>query len=144
MLRMRTVCSWMEICFVKLGRSEEAITVYTKILAIDPMNRSALTSSGLCISAMRDTTRKPRNIFNDWRRLIQLCMCPILRWVTCTHRGETFRKLKPLTARVMNWRRAIALIVAGGINAAIETHHLPAAARVDEPRHEGNAARTSV
>ncbi len=34
---------------IKLGRTEEAIVVYTKILAIDPVNRSALDLDGLCL-----------------------------------------------------------------------------------------------
>ena len=47
---------------VKLGRPEEAIAAYKKILAIDPRNRFALTSLGF-VSRRRGSRGRSQGLF---------------------------------------------------------------------------------
>ena len=112
--------------FVKLGRSEEAIAVYTKILAIDPINRSALTSLGYA-SRNAGHDLEAEKYFQQLAAAYPTFYVPYLALGDMYALRRDFLKAEAAYSKGYELAPGNALIVAGGINAAIETHHLPAA-----------------
>lgn len=113
---------------MKLGRTEEAITTYKKILAIDPKNRFALTSLGYASRAAgRDADAE-----KYFERLAQVD--PKL-YVPYLALGDLYTARKHYKAAETSYERAFALapknalVIAGGMNAAIEAHQIPLAGK---------------
>jgi len=112
--------------FVKLGRSEEAIAVYTKILAIDPVNRGALTSLGFA-SRNAGNDQAAEKYFQQLAAAYPTLYVPYLALGDMYALRRDFPKAEAAYSKGYELAPGNGLIVAGGINAAIETHHLPVA-----------------
>jgi tetratricopeptide (TPR) repeat protein len=108
---------------MKLGRTEEAINAYSQILAVDPKNRFALTSLGY---ASR-TAGRDQDAEKYFRRLAEVD--PKL-YIPYAALGDMFTARREFAKAETNYAKAYklapknALIVAGGMNAAIEAHKL--------------------
>jgi tetratricopeptide (TPR) repeat protein len=108
---------------MKLGRTEEAIAVYSRILSIDPKNRFALTSLGY---ASR-TAGRDQDAEKYFRRLAEVD--PKL-YVPYAALGDMYTARRDFAKAESNYSKAHqlapknALVVAGGLNAAIEAHKL--------------------
>lgn len=111
---------------MKLGRTEEAINAYSQILAIDPKNRFALISLGY---ASR-TAGRDQDAEKYFRRLAQVD--PKL-YIPYAALGDMYTARREYTKAETNYNKAYrlspknALVVAGGMNAAIEAHKLDVA-----------------
>jgi tetratricopeptide (TPR) repeat protein len=110
----------------KLGQYKEAIVEYTKILAIDPANRSALISVGYAFRSNGDDEDAEK----DFQRLAAAYPTLYLPYLAlgdlyAAHRD--FAKADAAYTKGYELAPANSLIVAGGMNAAIETKHLPMA-----------------
>ena len=113
---------------MKLGHPEEAIAVYKKVLTIDPRNRFALTSIGYASRAAgRDADAE-----KYFQRLAQADPDLYVPYLALGDLYTAKRQFKPAQA---SYAKAIelapknALVVAGGMNAAIEAHDFPLARR---------------
>jgi tetratricopeptide (TPR) repeat protein len=112
---------------VKLGRPEEAIAVYKKILAVDPVNRFALTSLGY-ISREAGHDQDAEKYFQKLAAAYPTLYVPYLAL------GDLYAAHKEFTKADAAYRKGYelepnnSLIVAGGMNAAIETHQMTLAA----------------
>jgi tetratricopeptide (TPR) repeat protein len=108
---------------MKLGRTEEAINVYSQILAVDPKNRFALTSLGY---ASR-TAGRDQDAEKYFRRLAEVA--PTL-YIPYQALGDMYTARRAYAKAETNYLKANklapknALIVAGGMNAAVEAHKL--------------------
>jgi tetratricopeptide (TPR) repeat protein len=108
---------------MKLGRTEEAINVYNQILTVDPKNRFALTSLGY---ASR-TAGRDQDAEKYFRRLAEAD--PTL-YVPYAALGDMYTAHRAFAKAEANYSKAYnlapknALVVAGGMNAAIEAHKL--------------------
>lgn len=112
---------------VKLDRPEEAITVYKKILAIDPVNRFALTSLGfVCRQVGND--REAEKYFQKLAASYPNLYVPYLAVGDLYAARKEFTKAEAAYHKGYQLAPHNSLIVAGGMNAAIETHQLPLAA----------------
>ncbi|HEY1578665.1 MAG TPA: tetratricopeptide repeat protein [Terracidiphilus sp.] len=113
---------------MKLGRTEEAITTYKKILAIDSKNRFALTSLGYASRA----AGRDDDAVKYFQRLAQVD--PNL-YVPYLALGDLYTARKHYKPAETSYERAFALapknalIVAGGMNAAIEAHDITLAGK---------------
>lgn len=110
----------------KLGHYKEAIVEYTKILALDPVNRSALISLGY---AFRNAGDDP-DAEKDFQRLAAAYPTLYMPYLALgdlytTHRD--FAKADAAYTKGYELAPTNSLIVAGGMNVAIETKHLPMA-----------------
>jgi len=110
----------------KLGHYKEAIVVYTQILAIDPVNRSALISLGYAFRNAGDDEDAEK----DFQRLAAAYPTLYMPYLALgdlytTHRD--FAKADAAYTKGYELAPANSLIVAGGMNVAIETKHLPMA-----------------
>ncbi len=112
----------------KLGRRDEAIAAYRKILAIDPVNRSALTSLGYASREAghdQDAEKYFQKLADAYPRL----------YVPHLALGDMYTSRRSFSKAEANYRKAYdlapgnALIVAGGMNAAIEARQYPLAAQ---------------
>ena len=108
---------------MKLGRTEEAIAEYKQILANDPVNRFALTSLGYASRA----AGRDQDAEQYFRRLAQAA--PSL-YVPYLALGDLYTARRDFTKAQASYDKAYALaprkalILAGGMNAAIEAHNL--------------------
>lgn len=108
---------------MKLGRTEEAINAYSQILAIDPKNRFALTSLGY---ASR-TAGRDQDAEKYFHRLAEVD--PKL-FVPYAALGDMYTAHREYAKAETNYAKAYklapknALVIAGGMNAAIEAHKL--------------------
>jgi tetratricopeptide (TPR) repeat protein len=111
---------------MKLGRFEEAIAAYKKILAIDSKNRFALTSLGYASRAAgRDADAE-----KYFQRLAQVdpdLYVPYLALGDLYTARRRFKSAEASYAKAYELAPKNALIIAGGMNAAIEAHDLPLA-----------------
>ena len=110
----------------KLGHYKEAIVIYTKILAIDPVNRSALISLGYAFRSDGDD----ENAEKDFQRLAgayPTLYMPYLALGDLYTARRDFAKADAAYAKGYELAPTNSLIVAGGMNVAIETKHLPMA-----------------
>ncbi|TCK72731.1 tetratricopeptide repeat protein [Acidipila rosea] len=111
---------------MKMGRTQDAIAAYRKILTIDPRSRFALTSLGYASRAAgndRDAEKYFEQLAHDYPSLY----VPYLALGDLyTARGE-YRKAQASYSKGYAVAPQNALIVAGGMNAAIEAHNLPLA-----------------
>jgi tetratricopeptide (TPR) repeat protein len=112
---------------VKLGRPEDAIVVYKKILAIDPVNRYALTSLGY-VSREAGHDLDAEKYFQKLASAYPTLYIPYLALGDMYAARKDFGKAEASYRKGYELAPANALIVAGGMNAAIEAHHYPLAA----------------
>ena len=112
---------------MKLGRTEDAIAVYKRVLAIDPRNRFALTSLGY---ASRAAGRDPEaeKYFDRLARAYPSLYVPYLALGDMYTAHREFRRAETSYRKGYSLAPRNALIVAGGMNAAIEEHQLDRAA----------------
>ena len=111
---------------MKLGQPEEAIAAYKKVLTIDPRNRFALTSIGYASRAAgRDSDAE-----KYFQRLAQVdpdLYVPYLALGDLYTAKHQFKPAEASYAKAIELAPKNALVVAGGMNAAIEAHDLPLA-----------------
>ena len=112
---------------VKLGRTEEAVVVYTKILVIDPVNRSALISLGYASRNAGDD-QGAEKYFQRLAAAYPTLYTPYLALGDMYTARRDFPKAEAAYRKGYDLAPNNSLIVAGGMNAAIETQHLPMAA----------------
>ena len=108
---------------MKLGRTSDAMAVYKNILAIDPDNRLALTSLGYAEREEGDS-REAEKYFQ------QLAKADPNSYVPYLALGDLYASLHDYPRAQESYKRGYALapknalIVAGGMNSAIEAHDL--------------------
>jgi tetratricopeptide (TPR) repeat protein len=108
---------------IKMGRTEDAINAYKRVLDQDPKNRSALISLGF---ASR-TANRPEEAEKYFKRLVQVDPSSYIPYLAL---GDLDASRKDFAAAQANYTKAFKLspkratIVAGGMNAAIESHNL--------------------
>jgi tetratricopeptide (TPR) repeat protein len=112
---------------MKLGRIDDAVDVYRRILATDPKNRFALTSLGYALRAggnNQDAEKDFEELAHDYPSLYvpYLALGDI-----CTSRQQ-YRKAEDYYSKGYAVAQNNTAIVAGGMNAAIEAHDLALAA----------------
>jgi tetratricopeptide (TPR) repeat protein len=108
---------------VKMGRVEDAIAVYKKVLAIDPRNRFALTSLGYASRTIkRDDEAK--KYFEQLARDYPTLYIPYLALGDMYTAHREFRQAEASYKKAYALAPKNALIVAGGMNAAIEAQKL--------------------
>jgi tetratricopeptide (TPR) repeat protein len=112
---------------VKLGRTGEAIVVYAKILAIDPLSRSALTSLGFA-SREAGHDQDAEKYFQRLAAAYPTLYTPYLALGDMYAARRDCPKAEAAYGKGYELAPGNSLIVAGGMNAAIETQHLPMAA----------------
>lgn len=111
---------------MKLGQPEEAITNYKKELAQNPNSRSALTSLGY---ASR-TVGRDKDAEMYFTRLAKADPRLYVPWLAL---GDLYTSRHDYTKAENDYRKAYSLsshnaaIIAGGLNAGIEAHHLEVA-----------------
>ena len=108
---------------MKLGRTEEAINVYNRILDVDPKNRFALTSLGYASrTAGRDQDAE--------KYFLRLAQADPKLYVPYAALGDMYTARRAFAKAETSYNKAYqlapknALVVAGGMNAAIEAHKL--------------------
>ena len=112
----------------KLGRRDEAIAAYRKILVGDPVNRFALTSLGY-VSREAGHDQEAEKYFQRLAAAYPRLYVPFLAL------GDMYTSRRNFSKAEANYRKAFelaprnSLIIAGGMNAAIEAHQYPVAAQ---------------
>ena len=112
---------------VKLGRPDDAIAVYKKILAIDPVNRYALTSLGY-VSRENGHDQDAEKYFQKLEAAYPTLYIPYLALGDMYAARKDFPKAEASYKKGYELAPTNALIVAGGMNAAIEAQQFPLAA----------------
>ena len=108
---------------MKLGRTDDAIAVYKRVLEIDPVNRFALTSLGYAARALgRD--RDAEKYFERLEQADPSLYVPYLALGDLYTARREFTKAEASYSKGFGLAPRNALIVAGGINAAVEAHNL--------------------
>ena len=108
---------------MKLGRTEDAIAAYKEILAIDPVNRFALTSLGYASRAAgRD--QDAEKYFQRLAKAAPSLYIPYLALGDLYTARRDFTKAQASYGKAYAMAPRKALILAGGMNAAIEAHNL--------------------
>lgn len=113
---------------MKMGQAEEAIAAYKKVLAIDPKNRYALTSIGYASRAAGHDADSERY----FQRLAQSYPNLYVPYLALGDLYTAKRQFKPAQvsyAKAFELAPANALVVAGGMNAAIEARDMQLANR---------------
>jgi tetratricopeptide (TPR) repeat protein len=108
---------------MKLGRTEDAIGVYKQILDVDPANRFALTSLGYASRA----AGRDEDAERYFHRLAQADPSSYVPYLALGDLYTSRREFTQAQGAYSNGYAAApgqALIVAGGMNAAIESHNL--------------------
>lgn len=112
----------------KMGRFEEAAGVYKKILAIDSVNRQALTSLG-SVSRELGNDRDAEKYFQRLAAAYPRLYVPHLALGDMYTSRRDFAKAETEYEKGYEFAPSNSLIVAGGMNAAIEAHQYPVAAK---------------
>ncbi len=108
---------------MKMGRTADAIAVFSKVLAIDPRSRFALTSLGYA-SRAAGNDRDAEKYFNLLAQNYPSSYVPYLALGDLyTARGD-YEKAEASFSRGYAVAPHNSLIVSGGMNAAIESHNL--------------------
>jgi len=108
---------------VKLGRTEEAIAAYKQILAIDPRNRLALTSLGYA-SRVAGREAEAKAYFERLAKDYPKLYIPYLALGDMYTAHHEFAKAEASYRKAFSLAPKNALIIAGGMNAAIEAQKL--------------------
>jgi tetratricopeptide (TPR) repeat protein len=112
---------------MKLGRTEQAIDVYRQILGADPVNRSALISVGYASrTAGRD--QDAEKYFHRLAEAYPTLYIPYLALGDLYSSRRDYAKADAAYTKAYALAPKNALIVAGGMNDAIEAHKLDQAA----------------
>jgi tetratricopeptide (TPR) repeat protein len=111
---------------IKMGRIPDAIAVFKKVLAIDPHSRFALTSLGYASRAAGNDT-DAESYFNLLARNYPSSYVPYLALGDLYTSLRDYKKAEDSYSRGYALAPQNAMIVAGGMNAAIEAHDLPLA-----------------
>ena len=124
----------------KLGRPDDAIAVYKRVLDQDPANRPALTAPRLCIARCgpRPGCGKVFSAAGPGRALA-VCSVSWRLGDLYTARRD-YKEAQTAYSKAYTLSPKNALIVAGGMNAAIEAHNLDLAgmwlSRVTDPMNK--------
>ncbi len=108
---------------VKLGRPQDAIAAYKQILAIDPRNRFALTSLGF-VSRVVGREADARAYFERLAKDYPTLYIPYLAMGDMYTANREFAKAEASYRKAFSLAPKKALIIAGGMNAAIEAQKL--------------------
>lgn len=111
---------------MKLGRSEEAMAVYKKILAADPNNRLALTAAGYAARALGNEKDAER-YFEKLAAVDPSSYVPYLALGDLYAAHRDFGKAETAYSKGYSLAPQNAFIVAGGMYTGIESHNLPLA-----------------
>jgi tetratricopeptide (TPR) repeat protein len=111
---------------IKMGRIPDAIAVFKKVLAIDPHSRFALTSLGYASRAAGDNA-SAESYFNLLAKNYPTSYVPYLALGDLYTSLREYKKAEDSYAHGYALAPQNALIVSGGMNAAIEAHDLPLA-----------------
>jgi len=112
---------------VKLGRPDDAIAIYKKILAFDPVNRYALTSLGY-VSRESGHDQDAEKYFQKLEAAYPTLYIPYLALGDMYAARKDFAKAEASYKKGYELAPTNSLIVAGGMNVAIEAHQFPLAA----------------
>ena len=113
---------------MKMGRAEDALAAYSKILTVDPTNQYALISAGYAARAAGHDEDAARY----FQRLAQADPSLSIPYLAL---GDLYTALRKFKSAEASYSKGYsidprnALIVAGGMNAAIEAHNIPLAGR---------------
>jgi len=108
---------------IKLGRTEDAITIYKQILGMDPLNRFALTSIGYASRAVgRD--QDAEKYFLSLMHADPSLYTPYLALGDLYTARRELAKAQDFYSKGYAIAPSKSLIEAGGMNAAIEAHNL--------------------
>ena len=107
---------------VKLGRPQDAIAVYRRILAVDATNRFALTSLGFVCRDIGDT-REAERYFQRLASTHPKLYVPYLALGDLYAAERNFPKAEDSYRKANNLAPTNSMIIAGGMNAAIESKH---------------------
>lgn len=111
---------------MKLGHAEQAIEVYKQVLASDQDNRLALISLGFASRA----AERPKDAERYFRRVIQIDPSSYTAFLAL---GDLYTSIRDFASAQSVYSKGNqlapqnAMIVAGGMNAAIEAHNLTVA-----------------
>ena len=108
---------------VKLGRPQDAIAAYKQILAIDPRNRFALTSLGF-VSRVVGREAEAKAYFERLAKDYPTLYIPYLAMGDMYTANHEFAKAEASYRKAFSLAPKKALIIAGGMNAAIEAQKL--------------------
>ncbi len=108
---------------MKLGRTDDAIAVYKHVIEIDPVNRFALTSLGYA-SRAEGRDRDAEKYFERLEQADPSLYVPYLALGDLYTARREFTKAEASYSKGFALAPRNALIVAGGINAAVEAHNL--------------------
>ncbi len=111
---------------MKMGRTSDAIVVFQKALAIDPKSRFALTSLGYASRAAGNNADAEK-YFKLLARDYPSSYVPFLALGDMYTDLDEYSKAEAAYSRGYALAPQNSLIVAGGMNAAIEAHELPLA-----------------
>lgn len=112
----------------RLGRVDEAIVVYKRILMIDPVNRPALISLGYA-SRNAGHDQEAEKYFQQLAAAYPTLYVPHLALGDMYAARRDFANAEAAYSKGYELAPRNSLIVAGGMNTAIETHDLPRAAK---------------
>lgn len=112
--------------FTKRGRPEDAIGAYKKILAIEPVNRFALTSLGY-VSREAGRDQDAEKYFQKLAAAYPTLYVPHLALGDMYTAHRDFAKAEIAYRKGYEVAPTNSLIVAGAMNAAIEAHQFPLA-----------------
>jgi len=111
---------------MKLGRTTDAIAVFQQVLTIDPHSRFALTSLGYASRAAGSSSEAER-YFTLLAKEYPSSYVPYLALGDMYTDNHEYQKAETAYAEGHSLAPQNSMIVAGGMNAAIETHDLPLA-----------------
>jgi tetratricopeptide (TPR) repeat protein len=112
---------------LRLGRTDEAIGVYNRILAIDPVSRSALIALGYS-SRNAGHDQDAEKYFQRLAVAYPTLYVPYLALGDMYAARRDFSRAEAAYSKGYELAPGNSLLVAGGMNTAIETQHLPRAA----------------
>lgn len=112
---------------MKLNRVDDAIAAYSKALDLQPHSRFALTSLGYAERAAGNNTEAER-YFNELAQYYPTLYVPYLALGDLYTSLHQYKRAQDYYAKGYQVAPKNALIVAGGINAAVERHDLKLAA----------------
>ena len=112
---------------MKMGRTDDAIAVYKKVLGIDPKSRLALTSLGYA-ARTEHNDREAEKYFNRLASDYPDLYVPYLALGDLYTDRDQYRKAEVAYEKAYKRAPKNALIVADAMNAAIEDHNMSLAA----------------
>lgn len=108
---------------MKLNRTQDAIAVYRRVLSMDPRSRFALTSLGYAERAANNN-RQAERYFEELARDYPSLYVPYLALGDMYTALDKYPRALQFYSKGYSIAPSNAMIVAGGINAAIEAHEM--------------------